>query len=99
PVTGGPLSMEPNAATGSENSPAPNSQAAQLKPSPTPAAVAGAPIFDPNRTAEATGGLLAQEEYPYPVPETSAVATATATVLVTTANTGAAATRTPALFP
>ena len=103
PTPGGPITgstnIEPNAAVGQENYPAPNSGAAQLEPSPAPSADAGAPIFDPNRTAETTGGLLAQDGTAYPPPRTTAGATATPTTLGPTANTGATATRTPALFP
>jgi hypothetical protein len=99
PITGGPINTEPNAAIGSTNYPAPNDEAAQLALSPTPSAVAGAPIFDPNRTTETTGGLLAQEPTAYPPPGNTSVATATPTTLVPTANTGATATLTPALFP
>ena len=99
PITGGPINTEPNAASGSTNYPAPNDESAQLELSPTPLSVAGAPIFDPNRTAETTGGLLAQEATAYPPPEKTSVVTATPTTLVPTANTGATATLTPALFP
>jgi hypothetical protein len=100
PTSGGPISLEPNntdpnAAIDPANYPAPNTGAAQLELSPTTAA--GAPVFDPNRTAETTGGLLAQEATAYPAPGTTA--TATATTLAPTTNTGATATRTPALFP
>jgi hypothetical protein len=99
PITGGPLNTEPNAAIGSASYPAPNGGAAQLELSPTASTVAVAPIFDPNRTAETTGGLLAQQPTAYPPPGATAGATATPTTLVPTANTRATATRTPALFP
>src|SRR5215212_2333436 len=51
PLTGGPISSQPNAVIDSSNYPAPNGEAAQLQL--TQSAVASAPIFDPNRTAEA----------------------------------------------
>ncbi len=84
PNAGGAINAEPNAAVGPANYPAPNAGAAQSDLSPTPSAAAVAPIFDPNRTAETTGGLLAQADTPYPAPG---------------ATSGATVTRTPALFP
>jgi hypothetical protein len=104
PTPGGPISIEPNnsepnAAIDPASYPAPNNGATQLELSPTASAVVGAPVFEPNRTAETTGGLLAQESTAYPPPGTTALATATTTALVPTVNTGANATRTPALFP
>jgi len=97
PNTSGPINAEPDAAVGPANYPAPNSEAAQLDLSPMPSAVAGAPIFDPNRTVETTGGLLAQASTDYPAPETTT--TATAPAIVPTANIRTVVTRTPALFP
>jgi hypothetical protein len=96
PNTSGPLTADSNAAIGPTSYPAPNAESAQQVLSPTPSA-AGAPVFDPNRTADTTGGLLAQEATAYPPPETTAVATSTA--IVPTVSAGATATRTPALFP
>ena len=73
PISGGPINTEPNAAIGSANYPAPTDEAAQLEISSTPSAVAGAPIFDPNRTAETTSGQLALAETDYPAPATATV--------------------------
>ena len=92
PNASGSINAEPNAVTEPENYPAPNGGAAHLELSPTPSVAASAPIFSPNRTAETTGGLLAQEATTYPPPETPTVATATADTVATM-------TLTPALFP
>jgi hypothetical protein len=96
PSPGGPIIADPNAAIGPANYPAPNGGAAQPDLSLTASAAPKAPIFDPNRTAETTSGQLALAETDYPAPATATVA---ATASVPTANTGATATRTPALFP
>lgn len=97
PTPGGPIVADPNAVVEPTTYPAPNDQTGLQEPSPTLSAAGGAPVFDPNRTAETTGGQLAQQATDYPAPGTTAIATST--VLVPTTSTGATATRTPALFP
>jgi hypothetical protein len=96
PNTSGALNAQPNAAVALTSYPAPNGAAVQSELSLTPSAAASPPIFDPNRTADTTGGLLALASTGYPAPETTSVATSTAP---TTANSRAIATLTPANFP
>ncbi|HEU5098201.1 MAG TPA: right-handed parallel beta-helix repeat-containing protein [Roseiflexaceae bacterium] len=62
-----------------------------------PAPTSNVPVFDPNRTAETTNGLLAQAtDGPYPAPQ-GTTATAPTTAIPTT-NRGTTPTRTPAVF-
>src|SRR5262245_32075473 len=88
-------SIQPSGVDSQANYPGPNAEAAQVASSAT-AAATGVPVFDPRRTAEAAGGLLAQGSTAYPGP-TTATSTSPA-VRSPTANPGATPTRTPALF-
>src|SRR5262249_31069246 len=88
-------SIQPSGVDSQANYPGPNAEAAQVASSAT-AAATGVPVFDPRRTAEAAGGLLAQGSTAYPGPTTT---TATSPAARSpTANPGATPTRTPALF-
>jgi len=97
PTTGGASNAQPNAVIASTSYPAPNAAAVQPEPLLTPSAAASLPIFEPNRTAETTGGVLAQAATDYPAPATATIASATAAP--TTTGSRVTPTRTPALFP
>jgi len=96
PNTSGALNGQPNAAVAPTSYPAPNGAAVQSELSLTPSVAASPPIFDPNRTPDTTGGLLAQASTDYPAPGTTSVATS---IAPTAANSRAIATLTPATFP
>jgi hypothetical protein len=96
PNTSGALNSQPNAAVALTSYPAPNGAAVQSELALTPSAAASPPIFDPNRTADTTGGLLAQASTDYPAPAATSLATS---IVPTAANSRAIATLTPATFP
>ncbi|MEO7913323.1 MAG: hypothetical protein ABIV47_27045 [Roseiflexaceae bacterium] len=98
PTTGGVINTQPNAVVAPTSYPAPNGAAGQSELSLTPSAAASLPIFDPNRTAETTGGQLAQESTSYPAPATATLAPTIAGV-PTSAGARATATVTIATFP
>lgn len=98
PATDAAINTQPNAVEGPTSYPAPNAAAVQSELSLTPSVTASPPIFDPNRTAETTGGQLAQESTPYPAPATATIAP-TIRLAPTTSGSRVTPTLTPALFP
>jgi hypothetical protein len=92
PATNSLPNPQPNQLNDQSSYPAPSAQVAQTDSSAT----SSAPVFDPNRTAETTGGSLAQATTPYPGPEEATASAPTAAIPTT--NRGTTPTRTPAVF-
>jgi hypothetical protein len=94
-AAGAAINAEPSPAEVQANYPAPDDGSNQSALAQATLAPTGAPVFEPTRTTQTAGGLLAQEATAYPAPQTSTTAP---TVTSPTSNLGATPTRTPALF-